>query len=154
MRIYDAPARDFIEQALQANTDECIPWPFAVRASSGYPAYQRPRGHGPRSIDAHRYVCEQAHGQPEDGEETAHSCGNKICINPRHVHWRTHLDNMGEAKQHGTIRGGGIYRQRLFEQERLDIAASCDSLVTLSAKYGMSPSHMGKVRREMTQQGA
>ncbi len=147
-RIYSSSTLDFIEAALRSETDDCILWPFAIRKSSNYPAFQIPRGNGPRSRDAHSFVCEKAHGpKPTSDHETAHSCGRKPCINPKHVSWRTRIANMSDAKRHGALRGGGRYRQRIFDLDRAEIKASKDSLVTIAARYGMEPAHIGRVRR-------
>lgn len=148
---YPRARLDFIETALMAETDDCILWPFAVRKSSGYGAYSEGHGATKKNYDVHRYVCTRAHGEPELGEETAHSCGQKLCINQRHLTWKLPIDNMQDAKDHGTLRGGGRYRQRLFASDRAQIQASKESLVTLASRYGMEPSYIGKVRRSPPQ---
>jgi hypothetical protein len=137
----------FIADALRAHTDDCIIWPFAVRKSSGYGAHSERANGIKKNYDVHRYVCAQAHGASEAGEETAHSCGQKLCVNSRHLSWKTPVENMQDAKNHGTLIGGGKYRQRLFANEREAIASSRDSLVTLGAYYGMEPAYIGRVRR-------
>jgi hypothetical protein len=124
---------------------ECILWPFAVRKSSGYGAHSTT---GPqRNIDAHRYVCTLAHGAPGDGAEAAHRCGNKLCVNPNHLYWADHQTNMQDAKRHGTMRGGGRWRQRLFAPQIADICTSGQSLLALAEKYNSDASYIGRVRR-------
>ena len=80
--------------------------------------------------------------------QAAHKCGNKLCINPAHLYWGSALKNMADAKSHGTLRGGGRWRQRLFDNEISEIANSSDSLIALGQKFGMDPSYIGKVRRK------
>lgn len=138
---------EFIALALCSNTDECIIWPFAIRKSSGYGAHSEGSGNNKKNHDIHRYVCVQAHGQPEIGEEAAHQCGNRLCINFRHLYWATHLENMKDAKKHGTPVGGGRYRQKIFAYDRAMIKASKDSLLTLAGRYGMDPAYMGRLKR-------
>lgn len=137
----------FIANALCSYTDTCIIWPFAVRKSNGYGAYSEGWGATKKNHEAHRYVCAQAHGQPEIGEEAAHSCGKKLCVNWKHLSWKRPIENMQDAKDHGTLIGGGRYRQRLFASDRVAIAGSKDSLVTLAAHYGMEAAYIGRVRR-------
>ncbi len=138
----------FISDALDAGVDDCILWPFAVRKSSGYPAHNVRIAPGvKRNVDAHRYVCELAHGKPEDGDEAAHSCGVKLCINPAHLSWADHLSNMADAKMHGTLRGGGRGRQRIFGGDIAHIRASSMSLSELAAIYGSDVSYMSRIRR-------
>lgn len=152
MRVYPTPARDFIEAVLIGATDECVLWPFAVRKSSGYAAWQRPRGEGPRSIDAHRYICERTHGSaPTPDHEASHRCGKKTCVNPRHIYWADHFENMDDAKRHGTLRGGGRYRQRISQHDRAMIQGSKESLVTIAKRYNMEPSYIGRIRRSARQ---
>jgi hypothetical protein len=139
--------RQFIDDALASDAGDCIEWPFAVRKSSGYPAYTYRSSGRKISVDAHRYVCALAHGKPIDDEQAAHSCGTKICINPRHLRWATPQENMDDAKSHGTLKGGGRYRQRIFEPEIEDICTSGDSLLALAEKYSSDVAYIGRVKR-------
>ena len=86
----------FARAALLAATDECIVWPYAVN----------PRGYGLLGVNggavgAHRWVCIQTHGQPLEDQEARHSCHVTGCINPAHLSWGTHTENM-----HDSIRAG------------------------------------------------
>ena len=141
----------FIADALDTSTDDCIMWPFAVRQSSGYGAHSTRRPGMKRNWDAHRYVCEQAHGQPPENHEAAHRCGNKLCINPQHLYWSTRHRNMQDAVEHGVMRGGGRYRQRIFENERAEIAASKESLAVLAERYSIPRTYAGFLRRQPLQ---
>lgn len=139
---------DFIASALAANVDACILWPFAVRKSSGYAAHNWCRDGRKFNVDAHRYVCGLAHGEPTRGqEEAAHTCGNKLCVNPRHLYWADHLTNMADAKRHGTLKGGGRKRRRIFEADVRDICRSTESYLTLAAQYGTDVSYIGRIRK-------
>ena len=86
----------FARAALLAVADNCIVWPYAINR----------RGYGNLSVDgqsmhAHRWVCIQAHGQPIKGQEARHSCHVPGCVNPAHLSWGTHTENM-----HDSIRAG------------------------------------------------
>lgn len=73
---------EFIEKALQSDTDNCIEWPFGL--CSGYP--------WTGSEYVHRIV---ASGEKSSvNREAAHLCDNKKCINPRHVIWSSKSDNI------------------------------------------------------------
>jgi hypothetical protein len=146
-RIRFSHREQFIEFAIASSTDDCIKWPFAVRKSSGYGAHNVSQEGKKSNIDAHRYVCIKVHGLPKERQESRHLCGNTLCINPKHLSWGTHFENMRDAKQHGTLKGGGRYRQRVFPQDRAAIQASKKSLLTLAQHYGMTVSDIGKIKR-------
>lgn len=77
-----------IAVALASNTDQCILWPHG-QTNNGYPSM------GPSRPRAHRYVCEQKYGPAPKGKtDAAHSCRNRLCINPRHLRWATRSENM------------------------------------------------------------
>lgn len=85
----------FIEQALQTTSDDCVFWPFG-RNNKGYAVHKAGKL-------VHRLICESVHG-PAPGMVAAHSCGNgdKGCINPRHLSWKTFVANVHDKKAHGT----------------------------------------------------
>lgn len=139
---------DFIANALNSDVDGCIVWPYAVRKSSGYGAHSDRVNGATKNYDIHRYVCEKAHGAPpEQNHQAAHACGNKLCINKNHLRWASPKANMHDAILHGTMRGGGRGRQRLFAHERAYIRQTPKSLVVLGREFGMDPAHIGRVRR-------
>jgi hypothetical protein len=139
--------RSFIDAAFEADTDECILWPFAVRQSSGYAAYSFALEGKKFNVDAHRHVCARKHGPAPPGHEASHKCGKKLCINPRHLRWATKRYNMEDAKKHGTLRGGGRYRQRFFRKEIAEIKASPESHIALGRRYEVDASYIGRLRR-------
>lgn len=90
----------------------------------------------------------EAHGAPFDGAEASHKCGMKTCVNPRHLYWADHQQNMDDAKAHGKLRGGGRYRQYLFERDIQEICTSDKSQLTLAAQFGTDASYISRLRRE------
>jgi hypothetical protein len=138
--------KEFIAAAMATNTDECILWPYAIR-NSGYGAFSLKNRGQTINYDAHRYVCQLSHGESPT-MEAAHRCGRKLCINSKHLYWATHEANMADAKAHGTVIGGGRYRQRFFGAEIAYIKASNDSCSVLAEKFHTDVSNISRLRRK------
>lgn len=145
----------FLQAAAASTSAACILWPYAVRKSSGYGAHSTRDAGNQTHYDAHAYSCTLAHGpRPTPEHEAAHSCGDKLCVSGAHLRWATHQENMDDAKAHGTLRGGGRGRQKLFKAERTHIATSGKSLLQLADEYGMEPAYLGQVRRAVLLEAA
>jgi hypothetical protein len=91
---------------------------------------QQPNGYGRVSVDgryvrAHVLACRLAHGErPEGKTDAAHSCGNNMCINPRHLRWATRKENEADKVAHGrTIRGEASGTARLTRDQVNNIRA-------------------------------
>jgi len=92
----------FLEQALAAESDECILWPFA-QMTSGY-GFFKVRGGGPFFL-TNRYVCHQIYGPPPfKGARALHSCDVRHCVNKRHLRWGTARDNIMDSIARGRWR--------------------------------------------------
>jgi hypothetical protein len=68
--------------------------------SHGYGTFY-PR-HGVQKL-AHRFALELFDGPSPEGHEALHSCDTKRCVNPRHLRWGTHAENMSDAAQRGLM---------------------------------------------------
>lgn len=94
----DTVARRWIECHLDyEDTEWCLFWPFG-RNQGGYAQVGRP------SIKVHRIMCERQNGPaPADKPEACHSCGNGHlgCVNPNHLIWKSHGENMSDMHRHG-----------------------------------------------------
>ena len=79
-------------------TDECINWPYGI----DHHGYGVVHVDGKRTL-AHRQSAIVHHGHPPEGHFACHSCGNKKCINPRHVYWGTRKNNYDDAIEIGEM---------------------------------------------------
>lgn len=87
----------FARAALTVETADCILWPY----SCGRKGYGNLYADG-ASMHVHRWVCRAAHGEPPSPDDEArHSCHVPACVNPAHLSWGTHAENM-----HDSIRAG------------------------------------------------
>lgn len=100
------------------STDECWPWIGAHR--NGYGAIK----HGHKVLSAHVVSYVIHHGQIPDGMLVTHSCDNRTCCNPSHLHLGTFRDNVIEMQQRrlvSTQRGIEAYNAILDEDRVREI---------------------------------
>jgi len=96
-------------------TDECIIWPFPLA-----------NGYGMLKLDdllttAHRHACLRKHGDPpEPGMDAAHGpCGNRACINPRHLSWKTRSANLLDKRRDGTNYVGSRHHASKLSEDQI-----------------------------------
>lgn len=107
-------ARNFIDEAISSETDDCINWPFA---SDG-------KGYGQLMIAGkkyrpHRLICSKVHGEKPSELHAAHYCGNRSCCNPRHIRWATAQENNDDKLKHGTLRRGEAMTQSVLTEKQV-----------------------------------
>lgn len=78
-------------------------------------------------MTAARAMCLIAHGEPKGPKmDASHSCGkaHEGCLNPNHLEWKTHKDNMADRHKHGThYLGQQNPRSVLTDRQVADIKA-------------------------------
>lgn len=133
----------FIRAHVAYQGDECVLWPFAA-SRSGYGlatigGYQR---------SASRWMCILAHGEPPTPKhEAAHNCGNRRCVNPRHLRWDTPKGNQADKLIHGTHnRGERNGKTTLTADDVRAIRQAPPDLAAIMERFGISKGCASKIR--------
>lgn len=138
----------WLEEHASYSGDQCLIWPFA-RNAHGYAICDKNLG----GAFAPTVMCRMAHGEPPTPlHEAAHSCGkgNLGCMNPNHLSWKTHAENMADTLLHGTHnRGERNGMSRLTEDDVRAIRASTEHRAVLAKRYGISRTYVYQVRRRL-----
>lgn len=133
-------ALKFISDNVSYQGDECLEWPYAK--NKGYGLVTANGALHPAS----RWMCTLAHGEPSDEAlQAAHNCGNRGCVNPRHLRWATPAENDSDKIIHGThSRGEQNGFAKLTEADVIEIRRKAGSVSTkeLSAKFGVTQSRI------------
>lgn len=131
---------EWMRAHLNYDGGECLIFPYG-KHSAGYGALVD----GGKRYLAHRWVCEKIYGPSPAGKtEAAHSCGNGHlgCVNPKHLRWATHLENVDDRDDHGrTKRGDENANSRLSEDNVTDIFAlksSAEHYQDIADRFGVS----------------
>lgn len=127
----------WLKDHVEHDSEECLMWPFGIY----------PNGYGFVVADgvkrgAHRLMCEKAHGLPLSGNvQASHGCGNRICVNPKHLRWDTIAGNHADKLLHDTHqRGERCGAAKLTEHEVLAIRRliGSESQRSIAEKFGVA----------------
>lgn len=124
----------------------CLTWPYVIdRHGRGRVSYNG------RQWQAHRLMCVLAKGKPPfEKAEATHTCGkgHEACINPNHLVWKDHLENMLDRVVHNTLaKGSRQGHSKLTERDAFEIRQlrGYYSGVELSKLYGVSTSIISSI---------
>lgn len=122
-------------------TDECQIMPFTV-GTHGYVALTVNR----KSLLAHRYVCEAYHGSSH--LHAAHSCGNKTCMNKRHIRWATRKENEADKLIHGRRQRGPDHpNAKLSTGDVAEIRTASGNQRAIAEQYGIAQQTVSDIKR-------
>lgn len=132
----------FLEGLISSNTDKCIRWPFGLNADG----YGQIKFRGTSRI-ASQVMLILVTGEKPLGLECAHSCGNRICVNPRHLRFATPVENQADRLIHGTDnRGEKCVTAKLTETQVLEIYASSELQSVLAKNFGVCRSNISLIK--------
>jgi hypothetical protein len=121
--------------------DDCLLWPFS-RCTPGYGIFMVKR----KNHLAHRYMCELANGAPPSGEHlAAHSCGNRRCVNPKHLSWKTHADNQLDRRAHGT-NSQKRTKLTMLQATQIRDLKGLETTIETAARYGVTESNVRHIQ--------
>jgi len=139
-----------MDAAVASESDECVIW-TGPRNNYGYAQGARIYG----TIAVHRQVCIEVNGDPPTSKhEAAHTCGNGNlgCINPRHLIWKTHADNMADMTVHGTSQRGEVnFNAKIRETDIPNIRLLLEhkSQNEIAKLYGVHPSSISRIASKL-----
>lgn len=126
---------------------ECLRWPYS-RSSTGYAVFSK----GPSSVSM--VMCEARNGpRPTPKHEAAHNCGkgHEGCVNPNHLRWATHAENMHDNATLGTAPSGeGHHNARLTAEQVRAIFADPRPIVTIAVSLGVAESTIADIKKGRT----
>jgi hypothetical protein len=120
---------------------EGVCWFWTGATSNGYGRFRRVR--------AHRFAYEIAKGGIPPELLVRHLCGNKLCVNPRHLELGTNADNAQDGIRLGEIlRGSASGKAKLSEADVAYIRANPDNLSgrNLATRFKVSAATVSLIR--------
>lgn len=138
--------RFLLDVVLMSDSPECLIWPYSTDRN----------GYGQIRIDGRlrsvsRYVCAAIHGEPASPDlEAAHNCGKGSigCVNPRHLRWDTHVNNVADTLAHGTRNRGEKQGSSVLTREKVrEIRALKDTMLKrdIAKLYGVSSTAISSI---------
>lgn len=124
--------------------DGCVIWPFSLT----------PQGYGQISVrgknsTAHREVCILTNGHPDSPDlQAAHSCGNRACVNSKHLRWATALENAADRVIHGThFEGEDVKGAKLTNEQAAMIRNDTRKQRDIAESYGVTQKVISLIKR-------
>jgi hypothetical protein len=128
-------------------SEQCLFWPFG-RTSAGYGQF----GREGKQTFVHRYMCEYTHGPaPSEKHHAAHACGNgdRGCVNPCHISWKTPRQNQLDRAEHKTSMGN-YGRWKLTEAQVIEIRALSGPAALIARLYGVTEANIRQIQSGKT----
>ena len=125
----------------------CWVWKGAV-SNSGYGLCGSEQK---KTASAHRVSYEAFNGKIPEGMVVAHTCDNRLCVNPAHLWLATHAENSADmVTKKRSARGEKCGKSKLNEEQIQFIRESKLSQRKLGAMFNVSHANIGYIKRGAT----
>ena len=142
MYFSDAIRSRFFSKVTINGEDDCWPW-LAGTTRDGYGLFGVKHGY---VRTAHRYSKEMELGHAVSTDlDASHTCNRRDCVNPKHIVFETHTENMRRVPPErrwrgsdGFSKGHSGWGRKLSDDQVREIRASQDNDRVLSNRYAVS----------------
>lgn len=139
---FDKTIDRFWDKVNKGSKDECWIWNGA-KTNEGYGQFWNEGS----KMNAHRFILK--HETEVDEEEALHLCNNPSCVNPDHLKWGTHSENIQQAYDDGRYENGFVIgNNKLTEdgvKEILRMDKNDKTALEISNKTGISRNQIYKI---------
>ena len=153
-KVAEGDAIERFHQKYEINESGCWMWTGGTRPNSKGVPYPRHWTDDFKSIGAHRFSFQLAHGEIPQGMYICHKCDTPLCVNPDHLFCGSHQDNMRDmvAKQRSFVGRGEDKkgRAKLTNQQADQIRNMSMSHSKIGAMFGVSAATIGRIKRKET----
>lgn len=123
--------------------DSCFEWKGKPN-SDGYGQITIDR----QTFKLHRLFCRCFNGPPKHYQtECRHACGNPRCINPAHLEWGTHEDNMHDMMLHGRHYNRALDNAKLSISDARMIFVDARPYTEIAKSYNIAINHVSAIKK-------
>jgi hypothetical protein len=129
----------------RSGPDDCWPW-VSSKNNHGYGIF----GIGATTTFLATHVSLNIAGvlRPDAKNGALHSCDNPSCVNPAHLRWGTHQENMNDKRARGKLPlGSRHWKAKITEEVARDIKHANGRVCDISRQYGVSRRVVSNIRR-------
>lgn len=138
-------------------TDTCWLWTGSRTGGSAKGRYGQFSLGLQQKLYAHRFSYLLHCGDIPAGLHVLHACDVRLCVNPAHLSLGTHLDNMRDAAEKGTLHVGRPSGRKVSDaqvEEMVALRAAGALLADIAESYGVTKTFVSLVVRGLRRRAA